>query len=85
MNTYSDEEDDDWAMPSDIEAQDEELVHFLQSNTNFLVNMSLTGAFSDFRIQIKNTHMHIHQVKKHTHNEICGVATCKRKQLLGRT
>lgn len=41
------DEDSDFALPSEFdETNDEDLAHFLRSNTSFLVNMHATGAFS---------------------------------------
>jgi len=41
-----DQEWDGYVMPSEFEDNDEDLVHYLESNTSFLVNMNATGAFT---------------------------------------
>lgn len=41
-----DDEEEDFTIPSDVEVEDADLSHFLESNTSFLVNMTGTGAFN---------------------------------------
>lgn len=36
----------EFILPSEFEENDDDLAHYLQSNTSFLMNMNATGAFT---------------------------------------